>query len=131
MKINGATSVIIQPMKKGTELFIGAKKENNYPHIIMCGLGGIFVEVLKDVNTSMIPISQEESLNMITQLKAYPILKGIRGQTGINIDAFSQIIRKISALLQIAPEIAELDINPLLATPKEIFAVDARIRIEK
>ncbi len=131
MQIDRATSVIIQPMKKGTELFIGAKKENNYPHIIMCGLGGIFVEVLKDVDTSMIPISQEESLNMITQLKAYPILKGIRGQTGINIEAFSQIIRKISALLEIAPEIAELDINPLLATPKEIFAVDARIKIEK
>jgi len=131
MQIDGATSVIIQPMKNGTELFIGAKKENNYPHIIMCGLGGIFVEVLKDVNTSMIPVSEKESLNMITQLKGYPILKGVRGQTGINIEAFSTIIRKISALLEIAPEIAELDINPLLATSYEIVAVDVRIRIEK
>jgi len=131
MLIDGATSVIIQPMKNGTELFIGAKKENNYPHIIMCGLGGIFVEVLKDVNASMIPVSKEASLNMINQLKAYPILKGVRGQTGINIEAFSKIIRKISALLEIAPEIAELDINPLLATAYEIVAVDVRIRIEK
>jgi len=131
MQIDGATSVIIQPMKKGTELFIGAKKENNYPHIIMCGLGGIFVEVLKDVNTSMIPISEEESLQMITQLKGYPILKGVRGQKGINIEALSKIIRKISALLEFAPEIAELDINPLLATADEIVAVDVRIRIEK
>ena len=97
----------------------------------MCGLGGIFVEVLKDVTTSMIPVSEEESLNMITQLKAYPILKGIRGQTGINIEMFAKIIRKISTLLEVAPEIAELDINPLLATSEEIFAVDVRIRIEK
>ena len=131
MGIDGATSVIIQPMKKGTELFIGAKKESNYPHIIMCGLGGIFVEVLKDISTKMIPISKEESLHMITRLKTYPILKGIRGQEGIDIENFAEIIRKISVLLEIAPEIAELDINPLLATANEIIAVDARIRIEK
>lgn len=131
MQIEGAKSVIIQPMKKGIELFIGAKKENIYPHIIMCGLGGVFVEILKDISIKMIPISKEESLNMITNLKTYPILKGIRGQTGINIEEFAKIILKISELLQIAPEIAELDINPLLAFEDEIIAVDARIKIEK
>ncbi len=131
MQIDEATSVIIQPMKKGTELFIGAKKENKYPHIIMCGLGGIFVEILKDVTIGMIPVSEKDSLHMITQLKAYPILKGIRGQKGIDIEAFSKIISKLSTLLEIAPEIAELDINPLLATSDEIVAVDVRIRIEK
>jgi len=131
MQIEGAKSVIIQPMKKGIELFIGAKKENNYPHIILCGLGGIFVEILKDVTISMIPVSKEDSLHMITQLKAYPILRGVRGQEGINIEAFSKIIRKISALLEIVPEIVELDINPLLANSNEIIAVDARIKIEK
>ena len=131
MKINGAKSVIVQPMKKGIELFIGAKKENIYPHVIMCGLGGIFVEILKDISVKMTPISKDESFNMIKNLKSYPILKGIRGQIGINIEEFATIIRKISALLLISPEIAELDINPLLAFEDEIIAVDARIKIEK
>lgn len=131
MQINDANSVLIQPMISGIEIFIGAKKEGEFPHIVMCGLGGIFVEVLKDVNVSMIPISQKEAFKMVSNLKAYPILKGVRGQDGIDIEEFSKTICKISNLLQIAPEIAELDINPLLATADEIVAVDTRIRIEK
>ena len=131
MLIDGATSVVIQPMQKGTELFIGAKKESNYPHILMCGLGGIFVEVLKDVSVKMVPISKEDSLHMVQNLKAFPILKGIRGQQGIHIEEFAKTIKKISDLLQIAPEISELDINPLLANGDTIIAVDARIKIEK
>jgi len=131
MNIDGATSVLIQPMLKGIELFIGAKKESNYPHVLMCGLGGIFVEILKDVSVKMVPVSKDDALAMITNLKSYPILKGIRGQEGINIKEFAEIIKKISTLLQIAPEIAELDINPLLATATKIIGVDVRIRIEK
>ncbi|MBT8385026.1 MAG: acetate--CoA ligase family protein [Bacteroidia bacterium] len=131
MEIKDAKSVIIQPMMKGMEIFIGAKKEGNYPHVVLCGLGGIFVEVLKDVNASMVPIIEEDAVKMIAGLKAYPILKGVRGQKGINIKKFADIIVKISDLLSIAPEIAELDINPLMASEKDIIAVDVRIRIEK
>ena len=131
MLIKDAESVIVQPMHKGLEIFIGAKKEPNYPHLVMCGLGGIYVEAFKDVSTCMIPVSITEANKMITNLKSYSILKGIRGQKGINIDEFTSIIRKISALLQLVPEIAELDMNPLLASKKNIIAVDARIRIEK
>lgn len=130
-QIKGATSVLIQPMISGMEIFIGAKKESNFPPIVMCGLGGIFVEVLKDVQVEMIPISKEKALQMISNLKSFPILKGIRGQEGINLDAFADVIVHISNLLQIAPEISELDINPLLAYKNEITAVDVRIRIEK
>jgi acetyltransferase len=131
MNIDGAISVLLQPMLKGTELFIGAKKESNYPHIIMCGLGGVFVEILKDVRVKMIPVSKYDAMNMITNLKSYPVLKGIRGQNGINIEEYAEIISKISTLLQIAPEITELDINPLLAIADKIIGVDVRIRIEK
>jgi acetyltransferase len=131
MQIEDAKSVLIQPMMKGMEIFIGAKKEGNYPHVVLCGLGGIFVEVLKDVNASMVPIIEEDAVKMIAGLKAYPILKGVRGQKGINIKKFAEIIVKISDLLLIAPEIAELDINPLMASEKDIIAVDVRIRIEK
>ncbi|NJY63880.1 CoA-binding protein [Salinimicrobium sp. CDJ15-81-2] len=131
MQIEGANAVLVQPMVKGKELFIGAKKEANYPHVILCGLGGIFVEVLKDVSASMIPISGEESLKMILDLKAAPILKGIRGQAGINLELFAETIVKISNLLVAVPEIAELDINPLMATENHLIAVDVRIRIER
>ncbi|WP_324721389.1 acetate--CoA ligase family protein [Salinimicrobium sp. HB62] len=131
MQIEGAKSVMIQPMIKGKELFIGAKKETNYPHVILCGMGGIFVEVLKDINASMIPVSEEDALNMITSLKAFPILKGVRGQGGINIKLFAETIVRISNLLSIVPEIAEVDLNPLMATDKELTAVDVRIRLER
>ncbi|MEG9328203.1 acetate--CoA ligase family protein [Salinimicrobium catena] len=131
MQIEGAVSVMIQPMINGKELFIGAKKEGNYPHVILCGLGGIFVEVLKDISTSMIPVSEEEALKMINDLKGYPILKGVRGQKGINIPAFAEAIVKLSDLLMIIPEIAELDLNPLMATENDLIAVDVRIRLEK
>ena len=131
MQIEEATSILVQPMISGIEVFIGAKKEGDFPHIIMAGLGGIFVEVLKDVQSAMIPVTKQVSLKMIEKLKAYPILKGVRGQKGINIKAFAETIAKLSTLLQISPEIAELDINPLLATEKNIVAVDVRIRIEK
>jgi len=131
MQIQGAESVLIQPMINGTELFIGGKREDLYPPIVMCGLGGIFVEVLKDVSIEMVPVSKTKALKMIKDLKAYPILKGVRGQNGINMKKYADFICKISNLLQLVPEIAELDINPLLASADDIIAVDARIRIEK
>lgn len=131
MKINDADCVIVQPMHSGLEIFVGAKKESNFPHIVMCGLGGIYVEAFKDVRTAMIPVSRSEAGKMIRGLKSFPILQGIRGQKGINIESFKDIITKVSALLVLVPEISELDINPLLASENEIIAVDARIRIVK
>ncbi len=131
MNIKGARSVLIQPMASGTEIYIGAKKEGEFSHIILCGIGGIFVEILKDVSAKMIPVSKKEALKMISDLKAFPILEGVRGQSGINLNKFAETIHNISNLLQIVPEIVELDINPLLANADDIIAVDSRIRIKK
>ena len=131
MQIDGAKSVLIQPMISGMEIFVGAKKEGNYPSIVLCGLGGIFVEVLKDISVNMVPISNKEALNMISSLKAFPVLKGIRGKKGINIQALAEMITKVSKLLTMAPEISELDINPLLASENDLIAVDARICIKR
>ncbi len=131
MRIDGAIAVLMQPMKKGIELFIGAKKEDNFGHLVLCGLGGIYIEVLKDVNAGLAPISIGEATKMIQSLKSYKILQGIRNQEGIQEKEFAEIISKVSNLVEIAPEIAELDLNPLLGNSKEIIAVDARIRIEK
>ncbi len=131
IKIPETTAVLIQPMLSGTELFVGAKYEDKFGHLILCGLGGIFIEVLKDVSYNLAPISYSEAQKMIRSLKSYPIIKGIRGKAGINEDKFADVLWRLSALLQAAPEIKELDLNPLLGTKKSVVAVDARIRIEK
>lgn len=131
MQIDGATAVLLQPMKKGIELFIGAKKEGNFGHLVLCGLGGIYIEILKDINTSLAPVSKNEAIQMIQDLKSYKIIQGIRNQEGINENLFAELVTKISNLVTMSPEIIELDLNPLFGNPKEIFAIDARIRIKK
>ena len=131
MQIPEVTGILIQPMLTGTELFVGAKYEEKFGHVVLCGLGGIFVEVLKDVSSGLAPLSYEEAYSMIHSLRAYKIIKGTRGQKGVNEDKFAEIIVRLSTLLRFATEIKEMDINPLLATEKYVIAVDARIRIEK
>ena len=131
MKIPEAKAIMVQPMLKGVELFVGARYEEKFGHVVLCGLGGIFVEVLKDVSSGLAPLSYSEAYSMIHSLRAYKIIKGTRGQAGVNEDKFAEIIVRLSSLLRFATEIKEMDINPLLATEKEVTAVDARIRIEK
>ena len=131
MAIEGATDVMVQEMLSGLELFIGVKKEPHFKHTILCGLGGVYIEVLKDVAAGLSPISKIEAQNMIASLKGYKIIKGARGQEGVNESTFVEVIQRLSALVEIAPEIIEMDINPLIGTQKHITAVDARIRIEK
>ncbi len=131
MQIPDATAVMVQKMIKGTEIFIGAKYEPRFGHVVLCGLGGIFVEVLKDVSSGLAPLSMAEAENMIHSLRGYKILKGTRGQKGINIRRYAEIIVRLSTLLRFATEIKEMDINPLLADENDVIAVDARILVEK
>ena len=131
MKIEGATSVMVQKMLQGTELFIGAKYEERFGHVVLCGLGGIFVEVLRDVSSGLAPLSYPEAYSMIRSLRAYKIIQGTRGQAGINQQRYAEIIVRLSTLLRFATEIKEMDINPLLADEQSVIAVDARIRIQR
>ena len=131
MQIPDATGIMVQKMLKGTELFIGAKYEERFGHVILCGLGGIFVEVLKDVSSGLAPLSYDEAFSMIHSLRGYKILKGTRGQKGINEQKYAEIIVRLSTLLRFATEIKEMDLNPLLADDNEVVAVDARILIER
>ena len=131
MKIQGADGVIVQAMVSGQELFIGARKEEKFGHIILCGLGGVFVEVFKDISSGLAPLSREEALSMIQRLRSYPLIRGVRGKPGVNEELFVDVMVKLSALLHVAPEIEELDINPLMGTQEYLKAVDARISIKK
>lgn len=129
MEIEGAHSVMVQKMVKGTELFIGAKYEPRFGHVVLCGMGGIFVEVLKDVSSGLAPLSYQEASSMVHSLRAYKIIKGTRGQKGLNEKKYTEIIVRLSTLLRFATEIKELDINPLIADSEDVVAVDARIRV--
>jgi acetyltransferase len=89
------------------------------------------MEVLKDTATALTPLSSKEALSMIHSLKSYPLINGYRNQTRIDEYAFAEILTRISIFLQTAPEIKEMDINPLIGINKQIIAVDARIIIDK
>ena len=130
-KIKDTTAILIQPMLSGVELFAGAKREDKFGHMVLFGLGGIFIEVLKDVNAGLAPLSENEADNMIKSLKGYGIIKGVRGQEPVNEELIKNIIVRLSALVTVAPEIFEMDLNPLLGKSDRVVAVDARIRIEK
>ena len=131
MQIKDATAVMLQAMISGKELFVGATYEPGFGHMVLCGMGGIFIEVLKDVSSGLAPISQNEALEMIQSLKSYKIIQGVRGQQGIDENKYANIVVRLSNMLQHAPEIKEMDINPLLGDGDKVIAVDARIRIEK
>jgi len=129
--IKDTTAILIQPMLSGTELFVGAKHEPKFGHLILCGLGGIFIEVFKDVASGLAPLEYSEAEAMIRSLKSYKIIQGVRGQEGVDENKFADIIIKLSALVTVAPEIIELDLNPLLGKKDSVVAVDARINVSK
>lgn len=133
LNIEEVTGFIVQPMlnELSTELFIGAKREKNFGAMIMCGLGGIFIEALKDVSFSLAPVSVAEANDMISSLKSYPIIQGYRGKEGVNQVMLNETIRRVSALCMAAPEIVEMDLNPLIGDEEGITVIGARIRIEK
>jgi acetate---CoA ligase (ADP-forming) len=131
MKIKDAIAVLIQQQKSGIEIFIGAKYEDKFGHQLLCGLGGIFIEVFKDISSALAPVGRDEAIAMIKHLVSYPIIQGVRGREGVNEEMLIETIMKLSALLAVAPEIKELDINPLLGSKNDLVAVDARVMIEK
>lgn len=131
MQIPEVKAVLVQQMLTGTELFIGAKYEPAFGHVILCGLGGIFVEVLGDFSSGLAPLTFNEAESMIRSLKSYRIIHGTRGKPGIDEKKFAEIIVRLSSLLRYATEIKELDLNPLIGSHNSITVVDARIRIEK
>ncbi len=128
-KIQGYEGVLIQPMLKGLELFIGAKYEPRFGHVVLCGLGGIFVEIIKDISSGLAPLTFQEARSMIRSLKSYKIIHGARGTEGVDEEVFAGVVVRLSSLLRFATEIKEMDLNPLIGKGTELRVVDARIRI--
>lgn len=123
--------VLVQEMvPQSTEVIVGATKDPQFGPALMFGLGGIFVEVLKDVTFRIAPINRQDAQEMVTEVKAYPILKGYRGQPCVDIDAIVDILLKTSKLVMNHLEIKELDLNPVMVYEKGAKTVDARIILE-
>ena len=123
--------VLVQEMTpQATEVIIGAIKDPQFGQTIMFGLGGIFVELLKDVNFRVAPLTDQDAKEMITQLKAFPLLKGYRNTPPADINALMKILCNVSRLVMANPEINELDLNPVMAYKIGAKTVDARIILE-
>ncbi|KXK39558.1 MAG: acetate--CoA ligase family protein [Saprospiraceae bacterium] len=131
ISIPDAKGVIIQEMVSGEELYCGAVKQGGFGHVVLCGLGGIFLELLGDAASALAPMSREEVSAMVESLKGYPLFEGYRNRKGLNKDKYIDIIMRVGALVHIAPEIIELDLNPIMANAQEMKVVDVRIRVEK
>ena len=124
--------VSVQKMiRPGTEVIVGTSKDPQFGPVIMFGLGGIFVELLKDVSFRVIPVERRDAQEMIKEIKGYPLLQGYRGKEPANISALVEIILKISKLIEENPQIKELELNPIFAFGDKAVAVDARIILEK
>jgi len=125
------TGITVQKMaKQGIEVIIGMTKDAQFGPVIMFGLGGILVEVLKDVSFRIVPMTKRDASEMIGEIKGYPILKGYRGQDPADIPFLEDLIVKVSEFVDKNPEIKELDLNPVFAYKDGALAVDARIIIE-
>ncbi len=126
-KIEG---ILVQQMTPtGHEVIVGLKKDEQFGHALMFGLGGIFVEVYRDVSFRVAPIEKREALDMISEIKGYPILKGIRGRKPADIGAIADVLVSVSNMAE-KENIVELDINPLIVSESGAIAVDARAMVE-
>lgn len=123
--------VSVQPMASpGVEVIVGISKDPQFGPVIMFGLGGILVEVLKDISFRIVPVTERDAREMIREIKGYPILEGYRGQKPASIPALEKLIVKVSQFIEKNPQIKELDLNPIFAYPDKAVAVDARIILE-
>ena len=120
--------VLVQRMAKpGSEIIIGGRRDEQFGPVILFGLGGIFVEVFKDFSLRVCPIDGEDAMEMITELKAYPLFKGVRGRKPVDIEAIADVLQKVSKLLYENERIKEMDINPVIVYEKGYCAVDVRV----
>jgi acetate---CoA ligase (ADP-forming) subunit beta len=123
--------VSVQKMARpGVELIIGMNQDPQFGPVLMFGLGGILVEVLKDVSFRLVPITLRDAAEMVREIKGFALLQGYRGQEPVNIPNLEELLVKVSNFIEKNPQIKELDLNPLFAYKDSIIAVDARIVLE-
>ena len=120
-------AVQIQEQMQGRELLMGMKRDPQFGPVIACGMGGIQTEILGDVRQSLAPVDREEALHMLASLRMFPLLKGFRGEAAVDLVSLADCLERLSFLAMEIPEIAELDLNPVMAMTEGCAVVDARI----
>ena len=125
-KIEG---ILVQQMTKGSEIAVGMKRDQQFGPVVMFGLGGIFIEILKDVSFRMAPVNKSQALSMIEEIKGYRLLQGYRGKEGVNIGKLASLLVNISNLCIKEEKILSLDFNPIMASKKSIIVADFRLII--
>lgn len=123
--------IVSQMSAGGVEVIIGSRVDEQFGPVIMFGLGGILVEVVKDVSFRVLPLSGNAARKMISEIKSAPILNGVRGRTPVNKKAISDLLLKVSEIIEAYPEIEEMDLNPVIAHEDTVTVVDARIILKK
>ncbi len=124
--------ILVQKMaKKGLEIIVGGLRDNIFGPVVMFGLGGIFVEVLKDVSFRIAPISYEDAYEMMREIKSAKLLEGYRGQPPVDKKAIADIIIAVAKLLEENPEVDSVDLNPVIAYPDGAVVVDARVILKQ
>jgi acetyl-CoA synthetase (ADP-forming) len=122
--------VIIEKMLSGVEVIIGVTKDPQFGHVLMFGMGGVLVELLKDISFRLIPIEPADAKEMIREVKGFPLLEGFRGQKG-NIESLENIMLRVSTLVVQHPEIVEMDLNPVFTSVSGSIVGDARIMVSQ
>lgn len=128
-KVDGVS--VQRAVKTGVEIIIGSSKDAQFGPFVMFGLGGVFVEVLKDVTFRIVPLELRDAKEMIQEIKGYPLLEGYRGSAPSDINAIEESIIKLSNFLNENDDIKELDLNPIFVYEKGLTAVDARVILEE
>jgi acetyltransferase len=126
-----ATAVLIQKRVTGVEVILGASREPPFGHVILFGLGGIYTEVIKDIQFALTPLSPGEALRMIQRIRSFPILKGIRGERGASVELLTDYLVRLGRLVHDFPEIREIDLNPVKGSGKDLYPVDCRILVDR
>jgi acetyltransferase len=119
--------LVQRQLPAGREVIVGAQAAEGLGHVVLFGLGGIYVEVLHDVSFRLAPVTGREARQMIESLQTYPLLSGVRGQTGVDLPALVEIVQRVSQMLGDNPEIRELDLNPVFAFPEGATVADVRV----
>ena len=119
--------ILVQKQVHGVELLMGLKRDPQFGPVLVAGAGGIYTEVLRDVARALVPVNRQTAENLLKSLKIFPILQGVRGQAGVDLEALTEALVNLSRLAVDYPEIRELDLNPVVATPQGCWCVDCRM----
>ncbi|MDO8428766.1 MAG: acetate--CoA ligase family protein [Candidatus Diapherotrites archaeon] len=130
-KLPGVTGILVQEQVFGFELIIGAKQDIQFGPTVLVGFGGIFTEVLQDFSVRICPLNEQTVTEMLEELKAFPLLSGVRKTQPVNLKMVKQIILSLSQIIETNSNIQEIDLNPVMVNSKKAIAVDARIILER